>query len=186
MTDIRPRLWETLRIGAELFDADPSHTPETVVRLASEITIDVRDGGFVISNASWTYLLVLVTLMAKATGSSADEARTSLSQMTSFEVDARPRRAAPGSASVARVDPWRADVQIRQRPTGQWVATRSGTLVLPLETHAQHLVSQRTPERGGVVVVAVAAIGDGAAVEAGLMGVSQAAFATLGERPTFA
>lgn len=186
MTDIRPRLWETPRIGAEIFDADPSHTPETAEQLASEIAIDVREGGFVISNASWAYLLVVVTLMAKATGSSADEARTSVLQMTSSEVDARPRRAAPGSASVERAGPWRADVQIRQRSTGQWVATRSGTLVLPLGAHTQHLVSQRTPERGGVVVVAVAAIADGAAGEAGLMGVSQGAFATLGERPTFA
>lgn len=169
MTDIRPRLWETPRIGAELFDADPSHMLETAERLASEITIVAGDGGFAVSNASSTDVLVLVTLMAKATGSSTDAARARLSLLT----------------TAVNGDYWREDVQLRQRPTGQWVATRSGMLLLPLGMRAQSLVSQRTPERGGVVVAAVAAVADGVAGEAGLMGVAQGAFAVIGERPAF-
>lgn len=158
MAHARPRLGETPRVDAERAIVDSPAVPGDA---AEAVTIRAEASRFVVTNRSAVALSVLVTFMAKATGTDAAHARARLVALTSS--DARPDPLWLRSLESS-IDPyaslWQDDIAEFPHARGGWVATRSGGVVLPLPAGvAFELGPEAEVGSLGAVVAGVAAVG---------------------------
>jgi hypothetical protein len=138
--------------------------------------------GFTVTNASQGPLSVLITLMARARGTDGASARERLSAVTSAESCSDVLRVTEIADDSVYERLWLDDVEVHEHVRGGSTATRSGAVVVPLPARARfRLAHDPAALRGGVVVAAVAAIGDG--LDGPLMPVDRGAAASIGEKP---
>lgn len=179
MSERPSRLWERPHTdlvggGPERFGA-PSYEPGD----ADGILVDADGSGFTVANTSAIHRSVLLTLMARAAGEDAAAARSRLSALTSDESTADVHRAEPGERD-AYLRLWHDDLSVRAR-SGGWIATRSGTVIVPLPAGTDfRLGRDAAAPCEGVVVAAVAAVGSG---PDGELRPVDGTSATFGERP---
>lgn len=178
----RLRLWETPSMDAGSEGADRFGVPANEPVGASDIGIAADSAGFTITNASASDLAVLVTLMARAAGADPAVALERLLEVTSTESHTEVLRIADPGDATAYARLWHGDIEVHEHVKGGFTASRSGTVLVPLTAGATfRLASDPVALRGGVVVAAVAAVGDG--LNGALLPIERGPAASIGERP---
>lgn len=182
VSERRTRLWETPRIDVGWGGADRFGVPAIEPVRAPGVDIDADPAGFTVVNTSASDLSVLITLMARARGTDAATSRGRLLTVTSPESRADVLRVADADDASAYRRLWLDDIEVHDHARGGSTAVRSGSVVVPLPAGATFRLGHDPEElREGVVVAAVAAVGDG--LEGALLPVDRGAAASIGDRP---
>lgn len=182
MSEELSRPWETQTIDARFAGSERIGAPVMEPVAAGHVVIDANSAGFTVTNESPTDHSVLITLMARARATDAENARIRLLTLTSPASHAGVLRVADVMDDSAYARLWLDDVEAHEHPRGGTTATRSGAVVVPMPSGASfQLTHDPAALREGVVVAAVAAIGDG--LDGTLLPVDRGAAASIGERP---